>query len=86
MIDTWRIYDLLHLPSAERTVMPQIRFERTSEEGYVFKDALNLTDEEFATLTPAEIKNLQDSRFAEWIDLVRNPPPLDPGVVPPEVQ
>jgi hypothetical protein len=58
--------------------MPQIRFERTSEEGYVFRDALNLSDEEYATLTPSEIQNLQDSRFAEWLAFIRNPPEAPP--------
>lgn len=44
----------------------QIEFER-SFGGMVFRDALFLTDDELAALTPEQVEAMKDARFASWL-------------------
>lgn len=44
----------------------KIEFER-SFGGMVFRDALLLTDEELAALTPEQIEAMKDARFNSWL-------------------
>jgi hypothetical protein len=41
-------------------------FERTHA-GVVFRDAIMLTDAEYAALTPEQIEAIKDARFASWV-------------------
>ena len=44
----------------------KIEFER-SFGGMVFRDALLLTDEELAALSPEQIEAMKDARFQNWV-------------------
>lgn len=44
----------------------KIEFER-SFGGMVFRDALLLTDDELAALTPEQIEAMKDARFNSWL-------------------
>jgi hypothetical protein len=52
--------------------MITIDFER-GEEPWLFRDAIVLTEEEYAKLTPADIEAMEDKRYADWLAIV-NPP------------
>jgi hypothetical protein len=41
-------------------------FERTHG-GVAFRDAIMLTDAEYAALTPEQIEAIKEARFASWI-------------------
>jgi hypothetical protein len=43
-----------------------LEFERTHG-GVVFRDAIMLTDAEYAALTPEQIEAMKDARFASWV-------------------
>ena len=50
--------------------MQTILFEFESPYG-VFRDAIILTDEEFAVLTPADITAMKQARFDNWLSIIR---------------
>ena len=52
--------------------MVTIEFER-GEEPWFLRDAIVLTEEEYAKLTPADIEAMEDKRYADWLAIV-NPP------------
>lgn len=67
--------------------MVTINFE-IGQEPYVLKDALILTEEEYAALTPEDIIAMQQKRYAVWYEIINTPPLpslLEP-VLPPEEQ
>jgi hypothetical protein len=43
-----------------------LNFERTHA-GVVFRDAIMLTDAEYAALTPEQIEAMKDARFNSWL-------------------
>ena len=43
-------------------------------EGCVFRDALVMTESEYAALTATEIKDMKLRRFADWVAIVSTPP------------
>lgn len=49
-----------------------IEFER-GVEPYLFRDAIVLTPEEYAQLTPEQITAMEDQRYQNWLAIV-NPP------------
>ena len=52
--------------------MPEFRFER-ERNGRVFVDAVILTDDEAAALTPEQIEAIKDARFEAWYAAVTAP-------------
>lgn len=52
--------------------MQTIIFEFDTKYG-VFRDALNLSDEEAASLTPEQIDAMKQSRLNNWIAIIENP-------------
>jgi len=55
--------------------MQTIPFEFDSKYG-VFRDALHLSDEEFAQLTEADIIAMKQQRYDNWLAIVENPDPV----------
>jgi hypothetical protein len=55
--------------------MQTILFEFDSKYG-VFRDALHLSDEEFAQLTEADITSIKQQRYDNWIAVIENPNPV----------
>ena len=43
-------------------------------EGFVVRDALVMTESEYAALTATEIKDMKLRRFADWVAIVSTPP------------
>ena len=50
-----------------------IEFERGTEP-YLFRDAIVVTPEEYAQLTPEQIDAMEQKRYDDWLAIV-NPPP-----------
>lgn len=51
----------------------QVIFERTSEQGLVFSDALWFSQEEYNNTTPEQILQLQEERYSNWLNLIAAP-------------
>jgi len=49
--------------------MVQVRFSWEAG-GITYNDALNITKEEYAKLTPADIERMKEERFAAWVKTV----------------
>lgn len=49
--------------------MIKIEFERTHN-GFDFKDAIVLTQEEFDRLTEQQIEDIKEERFQNWINAI----------------
>jgi hypothetical protein len=49
-----------------------IEFERGAEP-WLFRDAIVVTPEEYAKLTPADIEAMEQKRYDDWLAIV-NPP------------
>lgn len=58
-------------------VMRQIKFT-IEDQGYSFTDALFLTEEEFTSISSAELDALKQARFNNWLSHIQNPTQPDP--------
>ena len=50
--------------------MIKIEFEKQYTDGNIFRDAIVLTEEEYAMLTPTDIEDIKLSRFNSWVDTI----------------
>lgn len=58
--------------------MIKIDFER-GQDPWLYRDALHLTPEQHAAMTPEEIEAMKDARYQAWYAMVTNPPPPEPA-------
>jgi hypothetical protein len=52
--------------------MIKIDFER-GESPYLYRDALHLSEGDYALLTTEEIEAMKDARYEAWLTIVKNP-------------
>jgi hypothetical protein len=52
--------------------MNSIPFQFETKYG-VFSDALNLTDDELATLSQEQIEAMKQQRLTNWLNIIENP-------------
>lgn len=50
----------------------KIEFEK-GEGVYLYKDCINLTQEEYDSLTPEDIENIKEQRYQNWRYIIDNP-------------
>lgn len=51
----------------------QVIFERTSEQGLVFRDALWFSQQDYSNTTPEQILQLQEERYSNWLMVIAAP-------------
>lgn len=51
----------------------QVIFERTNNEGLLYRDALWFTKEEYSNTTAEQILQLQEDRYNNWLAVITAP-------------
>jgi hypothetical protein len=51
----------------------QIIFERISDQGLIFSDALWLSQQDYSNTTPEQILQLQEERYSNWLAVIAAP-------------
>jgi hypothetical protein len=51
----------------------QVIFERTSDQGLVFRDALWLSQQDYSNTTAEQILQLQEERYSNWLAVIAAP-------------
>jgi len=51
----------------------QVIFERTTDQGMTFRDALWFTQDDYSNTTPEQILQLQQERYDNWLSFINAP-------------
>jgi len=51
----------------------QVIFERISDQGLVFRDALWLSQQDYSNTTAEQILQLQEERYSNWLAVIAAP-------------
>ena len=51
----------------------QIIFERISDQGLIFRDALWLSQQDYSNTTAEQILQLQEERYSNWLAVIAAP-------------